>query len=89
MYLISKGYRNFGSVFYTETEGFKYISNVLNKTHSIAYGTYNDTMNETGWGILEIKAGYYTDANYGHASYERNQLIMQAAGYLEAYLTLE
>lgn len=45
-----------------------------------AYGYYNDTLQSTGWGILEIKAGY------GSQSIS-NEDLMYAAGFLEGYLT--
>ncbi|XP_030063026.1 phospholipase B-like 1 isoform X3 [Microcaecilia unicolor] len=45
-----------------------------------AYGFYNDTIQSTGWGVLEIRAGYGTRVN-------KNNNIMFAAGYLEGYLT--
>lgn len=45
-----------------------------------AYGYYNDSVQATGWGILEIKAGY------GSQSIS-NEDLMYAAGCLEGYLT--
>ena len=44
-----------------------------------AYGIYNDTITETGWGILNISAG--------HGNKAENKDIMFAAGYLEGILT--
>jgi hypothetical protein len=80
-------YVNVGSVFYTPEQGLYFVPNVLNKTHGIAYGTYEDRISTFGWGILEINAGY--DTNSGAQGVDRNLLIMRAAGFLEAYLTTE
>ncbi len=78
----------FGSVYYTPEEGFRFVQSELNTTHSIAYGSWRDRVNEDGWGILDIKAGYGIDRFYLE-DFERNQIIMQGAGYLEAHLTKE
>lgn len=45
-----------------------------------AYGFYNDSMETTGWSILEIRAGY-------GAQTLSNEIIMFVAGFLEGYLT--
>lgn len=45
-----------------------------------AYGYYNDSIKTTGWGILEIRAGYGSKVL-------SNEIIMFLAGYLEGYLT--
>lgn len=64
------------------------MPNVLNETDSIAYGIYEDTIDSNGWGILTIKAGYGASLNVKTTSNtDSNRLIMQAAGYLEGYLT--
>ncbi|XP_006888538.1 PREDICTED: phospholipase B-like 1 [Elephantulus edwardii] len=55
------------------------IKNVLDKNGD-AYGFYNDSIQTTGWGVLEIRAGYGSQAL-------SNEIIMFAAGYLEGYLT--
>ncbi|KAL6082554.1 hypothetical protein STEG23_001585, partial [Scotinomys teguina] len=55
------------------------VKNVLDKSGD-AYGYYNDSMETTGWGILEIKAGYGSQVL-------SNSIIMFLAGYLEGYLT--
>ncbi|KTG05695.1 hypothetical protein cypCar_00046710, partial [Cyprinus carpio] len=41
-----------------------------------AYGYYNDTLSSTGWGVLEIHAGYGQTA-------EPDDVTMFTAGYLE------
>ncbi|XP_067101308.1 phospholipase B-like 1 [Osmerus mordax] len=47
-----------------------------------AYGYYNDTLFLTGWGVLEIRAGY------GETS-ENDEITCFLAGYLEGFLTAE
>lgn len=55
------------------------IKMVLDKKGD-AYGFYNDSIQTTGWGVLEIKAGYGSQIL-------SNEIIMFLAGYLEGYLT--
>ncbi|KAM6216293.1 phospholipase B-like 1 [Rhynchocyon petersi] len=55
------------------------IKNILDRNGD-AYGFYNDSMQTTGWGILEIRAGYGSQAL-------SNEIIMFTAGFLEGYLT--
>jgi hypothetical protein len=46
------------------------------------YGFFNDQLQQTGWGVLEFRAGY------GNRSSSLSfQTIFAAAGYLEGYLT--
>lgn len=45
-----------------------------------AYGFYNDSIQNIGWNILEIRAGY-------GSQYLSNEITMFMAGYLEGYLT--
>ncbi|XP_030649443.1 phospholipase B-like 1 [Chanos chanos] len=45
-----------------------------------AYGYYNDSLAQTGWGVLEIRAGY------GETP-EPDEVTYFLAGYLEGYLT--
>ena len=52
----------------------------LDVESATAYGVYNDTLLESGWGILNISAGR------GSKTAE-NVDLMFAAGYLEAILT--
>ena len=61
------------------TEKTIQVKNVLDRNGD-AYGFYNNSVKTTGWGILEIKAGY------GSQSLS-NEIIMFAAGFLEGYLT--
>lgn len=55
------------------------VRNVLDKNGDV-YGFYNDSITVTGWGILEIRAGYSSQIL-------PNEIIMFLAGYLEGYLT--
>ena len=57
-----------------------YKMSVVDTDHATAYGIYNDTLTETGWGILNITAGRGSNP-------EDNEDIMLAAGYLEGLLT--
>ncbi|XP_074213346.1 phospholipase B-like 1 isoform X2 [Camelus bactrianus] len=69
----------YATAYWMPTEKTIQVKNVLDRKGD-AYGFYNDSMKTTGWGILEIKAGY------GSQSLS-NRVIMFAAGYLEGYLT--
>ncbi|XP_052791309.1 phospholipase B-like 1 isoform X2 [Mya arenaria] len=65
---------------YCEDQKCSYKLNVLDVEGATAYGVYNDTLSETGWGILNITAGR------GSKQPDNNQLMF-AAGYLEGLLT--
>ena len=54
--------------------------NILDVEKATAYGIYNDTLEQTGWGILNISAGY------GSKKVDDVDILF-AAGYLEAILT--
>ncbi|XP_019600290.2 phospholipase B-like 1 [Rhinolophus sinicus] len=69
----------YATAYWMPTEKTVHVKNVLDKNGD-AYGFYNNSMNTTGWGILEIKAGYGSQAL-------SNEVIMFVAGYLEGYLT--
>ena len=69
----------YATAYWMPTEKRMLVKNVLDRNGD-AYGFYNDSMKTTGWGILEIRAGY------GSQSLSNN-IIMFAAGYLEGYLT--
>jgi len=51
---------------------------LMDKQNGTAYGFYNNTLNVTGWGILELHA---------HSTTINNTDIMFAAGFLEGVLT--
>ncbi|XP_074649153.1 phospholipase B-like 1 [Tubulanus polymorphus] len=69
-----------GTVYITKDKQAKFVPGKLDKVNGAAYGIYNDTLSTTGWGVLDIKAGYAT------ADIDNN-LLMYAAGYLEGVLT--
>lgn len=69
----------YATAYWRPTEKTVHVKNVLDKNGD-AYGFYNNSMNTTGWGVLEIKAGYGSQAL-------SNEVIMFVAGYLEGYLT--
>ncbi|XP_038047254.1 phospholipase B-like 1 [Patiria miniata] len=50
---------------------------------SLAYGTFNDTTNTTGWGVLDVKFSGPSK------SYEEDLVRMTAAGVMEGILTGE
>jgi len=62
-----------------ETGELSYKPGVIDRVHGTAFGYYNNTLNETGWALLEI------DTRQG--SVALNKHIMYAAGYLEGLLT--
>ncbi|XP_066120629.1 phospholipase B-like 1 [Saccopteryx bilineata] len=69
----------YATAYWIPTEKTIHVTDTLD-TNGDAYGFYNNSVNSTGWGILEIKAGY------GSQSLS-NELIMFVAGFLEGYLT--
>ncbi|XP_028636840.1 phospholipase B-like 1 [Grammomys surdaster] len=76
--------RNSAGVYYATAYWFPESKTVEIKTvldkNGDAYGFYNDSIKTTGWGILEIRAGYGSQTL-------SNEIIMFMAGYLEGYLT--
>ncbi|XP_076075549.1 phospholipase B-like 1 [Mytilus galloprovincialis] len=77
-YSVSCGEYNYGSV-YCSAKKCTYKKGVLDYSHSTAVGVYNDTLMETGWGILDIISGNGKPAD--------DIDIMYAAGYIEGALT--
>lgn len=69
----------YATAYWMPTEKTVEVKHVLDKNGD-AYGFYNNSVNTTGWGILEIKAGYGSQAL-------SNEVIMFVAGFLEGYLT--
>ncbi|KAJ8254352.1 hypothetical protein COCON_G00209640 [Conger conger] len=51
-----------------------------------AYGYFNDTMERTGWGVLQLWAGYGKRAGSGEPP-DDDQITFHLAGYLEGFLT--
>ena len=68
-----------GSVYCTD-EKCTYKLNVLDTDGATAYGVFNDTVSDSGWGILNITAGR-------GAKQPENEDLMFAAGYLEGIMT--
>ena len=62
-----------------ETGEVSYKAGVLDRARGTAYGYYNNTLNETGWAVLEIETR--------RGSVAMNKQLMYAAGYLEGMLT--
>jgi len=62
-----------------ETGAATYEPNVMDREHGTAYGYYDNSLNETGFSVLEIQTqlGDLTD----------DKQLMYAAGYLEGVLT--
>ncbi|XP_033826730.1 phospholipase B-like 1 [Periophthalmus magnuspinnatus] len=52
------------------------------ETEGDAYGYLNNTLNSTGWSVLEIRAGY------GQTK-EKDEITFFLAGYLEGFLTAQ
>ena len=56
-----------------------YVAGKMDKKAAAAYGRYNNTLMSTGWGVLEIRAGY--------GALTKNHDLMYAAGFLEGVFT--
>lgn len=69
----------YATVYWMKTEKTFQVKDILDRNGN-AYGFYNDTVQSTGWGILEIRAGYGSQSI-------GNEGLMYAAGFLEGYLT--
>ncbi|XP_013417551.1 phospholipase B [Lingula anatina] len=68
-----------GSLYVNAPMNFTFKSDTLDTKNAAAYATYNDTLLTTGWGVLDIKAGY-------GKTLPDNQLMF-AAGAIEGVLT--
>jgi len=64
----------------SETGELSYKPGVIDRVRGTAYGFYNNSLNETGWAVLEIDTRQGSDVAV-------NKHIMYAAGYLEGLLT--
>ena len=62
-----------------ETGEVTYKANVMDRVNGTAFGYYNNSLNETGWAVLEITTAQGTATT--------NNQLMFAAGYLEGVLT--
>ena len=63
-----------------ETGEATFRPDVMDRENGTAYGYYTNTLNKTGWSVLEIQ----TARSSGVAA---NNQLMFAAGYLEGVLT--
>ncbi|XP_002752163.2 phospholipase B-like 1 [Callithrix jacchus] len=70
---------SYATAYWMPAEKTVQVKNVMDKNGD-AYGFYNNSVKTTGWGILEIRAGYGSQAL-------SNEIIMFVAGFLEGYLT--
>ncbi|KAK3090580.1 hypothetical protein FSP39_012855, partial [Pinctada imbricata] len=68
----------YGTV-YCENRKCSYKAGSMDFEKGTAVGVYNDTLETTGWGILDIASGYGAETS--------DSDIMYAAGYVEGYLT--
>uniref|UniRef100_A0A8C8YZZ5 Phospholipase B-like n=1 Tax=Prolemur simus TaxID=1328070 RepID=A0A8C8YZZ5_PROSS len=69
----------YATAYWMPAEKTVQVKNIMDKNGD-AYGFYNNSVKTTGWGILEIRAGYGAQAL-------SNEVIMFVAGFLEGYLT--
>jgi len=69
-----------GTVYIDPTTGAaEFEPGVMDQERGTAYGYYNNTMNETGWAVLEIQTRLDDSVD--------NKQLMYAAGFLEGVLT--
>ncbi|KAG8513806.1 Phospholipase B-like 1 [Galemys pyrenaicus] len=70
---------HYATAYWMPAEKTVQVKSVLDRNGD-AYGFYNDSVMTTGWGVLEIRAGYGSQDL-------SNDIIMFVAGFLEGYLT--
>lgn len=70
---------NVASVYMTNGKA-SFLNGQIDKS-AAAYGSYNDTMSTTGWGVLDVRAGFGKNTS--------NRDLMYAAGFLEGALTAD
>ena len=81
--MINAEYLN-GTVYYNPlTKNYTIKLNIIDCTNGIACGYFNDSLNMTGWHVLEIKTNNQQNNADNITDYDR----MYAAGYLEGYLS--
>jgi len=69
-----------GTVYINVTTGAaEFVPDLLDRDNGAAYGYYNNSINETGWAVLEIKTTLDDSVD--------NKQKMYAAGFLEGVLT--
>ncbi|XP_072299839.1 phospholipase B-like 1 [Eucyclogobius newberryi] len=70
------------TVYWDSTHKTVVLKEGVLETEGDAYGYLNNTMDSTGWSILEIRAGYGVTP-------EKDELTFYLAGYLEGFLTAQ
>ena len=71
------------TVYFDEKTGnVTYKLGVMDRKHGTAYGYFDNTLNDTGWDVLEIQT-----KQPEKFSATANENLMFAAGYLEGVLT--
>lgn len=71
-----------GTVYFNSTtKTYSYTAGVMDKVNGAAYGSFDERLNETGWGVLNVAAGYSTAVKYP------DEVVMTAAGMVEGILT--
>ena len=70
-----------GSV-YCKDGSCEFKDGVLDKDGATAYGTFNDTLMVTGWGVLDLVAGRGSNNSTDND-------VMFAAGFLEGVFTAQ
>jgi len=74
-----------GTVYYNKADKtFSYKLGVIDKEGGVAYGYYNNTLNQTGWSVMEITAGCK-----GRALVCDDNVAMYGAGLLEGIFSAE
>jgi len=77
---VLKGHYRTGTVYVDPSTGrTSFQSGVIDRERGTAFGYYNNTMNETGFAVLEIQTQLRDSVS--------NEQLMYAAGYLEGVLT--
>lgn len=69
------------TVFWDAAQKSVILKDGVMETNGGAYGYFNDTLLLSGWGVLEICAGY------GGITAQEDETTFFLAGYLEGYLT--
>uniref|UniRef100_A0A8C6T0F0 Phospholipase B-like n=1 Tax=Neogobius melanostomus TaxID=47308 RepID=A0A8C6T0F0_9GOBI len=70
------------TVYWDPTHKMVILKEGVLETEGDAYGFLNNTLNSTGWSVLEIRAGY-------GKTQETDELTFFLAGYLEGFLTAQ
>ncbi|KAG2464006.1 phospholipase B-like 1 [Polypterus senegalus] len=77
----NEGNRN-ATVYWDAVQKLMFVKEGVMDKNGAAYGYFNDTLIHSGWGVLEVQAGY-------GPKLPNVENVMFAAGYLEGYLTAQ